>query len=326
MTNPNKIKTAVIGVGYLGKYHAAKYAGCANAELIAVCDTDLSRCQQIANEHDTQAVHDYHSLIGQVDAVSIAAPTPTHYKLGKFFLENGVHVLMEKPITTSVEEAEELIEIAKQKKLILQVGHLERFNNAIKELNNVLVNPRYIESVRTAPFKLRGSDVNVILDLMIHDIDIIMSVVKSEIKDIRASGASVLSPFIDIANARIEFANGCVAAVTASRVSLKMQRKLSVFQHDCYIGLDLHHKKIQVHRKGPNEMLPGIPEIIREKQMFDRGDPLKDQIEAFVHSVINGQAPIVTGEDGLKALKTAIDITKIVWKANENYPIAEMAT
>ena len=238
-----------------------------------------------------------------------------------FFIENGIHVLIEKPITTTIQEAEELIKLAKKNKVMIQVGHLERFNNVIKALDNYLSEPRFIESIRLAPFKLRGSDVNVVLDVMIHDIDIIQSFVKSDIRRITASGASVLTPYIDIINARIEFENGCVANVTASRISLKTERSLRIFQHDCYIGLDLDRKRLSIHRKGTKEMFPGIPEITREKHNFDKGDALKDQINAFLNAIINKVPPVVSGEDGKKALEIAIEITQEVHDYNERYPL-----
>jgi len=317
----NKIRTAVIGVGYLGHYHAEKYANLPSSDLIAVCDINSERRNEVAQEHQTTPIENYHDLIDKVDAVSIAVPTPQHFEVAKFFLENGVHVLLEKPITTTIEEADLLIKIAKKNHATLQVGHLERFNNVIKALDNYLSNPRFIESLRLAPFKLRGSDVNVVLDLMIHDIDIIQSFVKSEIHTIRASGASVLSSYIDIANARIEFDNGCVANVTASRISLKTERSLRIFQHDCYIGIDLDRKRLNIHRKGTKEMFPGIPEITREKHSFENGDALNEQIKAFLNAIINKTPPVVSGEDGKRALEIAIEITKTVHTTNELYPI-----
>ena len=321
-----KISTAVIGVGYLGKFHAEKYLDLPHAELVAVCDSNYERCYAIAKELNVEAVVDYKSLIGLVDAVSIVVPTPLHHQVARFFLDNKVHVLVEKPIATTIEEADDLIAAAKINQVKLQVGHLERFNNAVTAVEPSILNPRFIESLRVAPFKIRGSDVNVVLDLMIHDIDIIQSIVKSEITHIAANGASVISSYIDIANARIEFANGCVANVTASRVSLKMERKLHIFQHDSYISLDLDHKKIRVHRKGAQEMFPGIPEITRDVQSFAKGDALRDQIEAFLAAIIHDKRPIVTGEDGKQALATALKITSIVRRSNEQFPLPETAT
>lgn len=318
-----KLRTAVIGTGYLGKFHAEKFKQLPHSKLVAVCDVDFEKCSEIAQSHQVDAVHDYRSLIGLVDAVSIAAPTALHHEIGLFFLNHGVHVLVEKPITRSITEADELIQAAKTHKVVLQVGHLERFNKVIKVVEPLLANPRFIESLRLAPFKLRGTDVNVVLDLMIHDIDIIQSIVKSKIRHIAANGASVLSSCIDIANARIEFINGCVANVTASRVSLKLERKLRIFQHDTYIGMDLDKKKISIHRKSHEEMFPGIPGIHSEEKIFEQTDALKDQIEDFLHCIIHHKKPLVSGEDGKRALATAIEITEIVHRSNELYPIHE---
>ncbi|WP_423062698.1 Gfo/Idh/MocA family oxidoreductase [Candidiatus Paracoxiella cheracis] len=320
------IRTAVIGVGYLGRYHAEKYKNLPNSKLVAVCDTNHERCYELAKELNVEAVVDYKSLIGQVDAVSIVVPTPLHHQVARFFLDNGIHVLIEKPIATTIEEADDLITTAKKNGLKLQVGHLERFNNAVKAVERSISNPRFIESLRVAPFKLRGADVNVVLDLMIHDIDIIQSIVKSEIHHITANGASILTPYIDIANARIEFANGCVANVTASRVSLRMERKLHIFQPDNYISLDLDHKKIRVHRKGSQEMFPGIPEITREVHYYEKGDALLDQSKSFLDAIIQDKTPTVTGEDGKRALATALEITLIVRRSNEQTPIPELTT
>ena len=314
-----EIKTAVIGTGYLGKYHVEKFAALPHSELVAICDINSEHTTELSEKYQVAATTNYQSLLNQVDAVSIATPTPLHFKIGKFFLENGVHVLMEKPITTTVEEADTLIKIAKDNKVILQVGHLERFNNTIKSLKSMLVKPRYIESHRLAPFKLRGSDVNVVLDLMIHDIDIILSLIKSPICDIRATGSSVLTSFIDIANARLEFENGCVASVTASRVSAISQRRLRVFQHDMQINLDLDRKKCRIQKKSAGEMFPGIPGIESEKFQFEKGDPLNEEINAFLSAIINKTTPVVSGEDARDALKTAIEITRIVKQSNQQF-------
>lgn len=320
-----KLRTAVIGVGYLGKYHAEKFNQLPQSRFVAVCDVDFENCLQIAQKYQVEAIVDYRKLIGLVDAVSIAAPTALHHQIALFFLTHGVHVLVEKPITRTTQEADELIQAAKTHDTILQVGHLERFNKVIKAVEPLLANPRFIESLRLAPFKLRGTDINVVLDLMIHDIDIIQSIVKSDIRRISANGASVLSSCIDIANARIEFNNGCVANVTASRVSLKLERKLRIFQHDSYIGMDLDKKIISVHRKGQQEMFPGIPEITSEETLFEQSDALKDQIEAFLECIITGNKPLVSGEEGKRALATAIEITEIVYKSNEQSLITELA-
>ncbi len=307
-----KIKCAVIGVGYLGKYHAEKYAALKNAELVAVCDVDRDKAIEVAHHLGTVAVQDYHELIGGVEAVSIVTPTHSHHVIAKTFLEHGVHVLVEKPITHTVAEAEELIAIAEARQLVLQVGHLERFNSVVNALEKYLDGPRFIESLRLAPFKPRGREVNVVLDLMIHDIDLIQYIVGSPIKKIHANGACVLSDQLDIANARIQFENHCVANVTASRVSLQQQRKLRVFQHEMYVSLDLQHKQLAIHRRGVNEMFPGIPEIIHEEHAFEQGDALRDEIVAFLDAIKHEKPPAVSGIDGKMALATAIQITEIV--------------
>jgi len=243
-----KIKCAVIGVGYLGKFHAQKYASLPNVELVAVCDTDPDVCATIAAEYNIESINNHQQLLDRVEAVSIAVPTQQHYDIAKAFLNKGVHVLIEKPITHTVAQAEELVTIANKNELILQVGHLERFNPARLALEEYLDKPCFIESQRIAPFNLRGTDVNVILDLMIHDIDIIQSIVKSPIEHIDAHGTPILSKTIDIANVRIAFASGCVANVTASRISFKTERKTRIFQTDSYISMDFQHKKIVVLR------------------------------------------------------------------------------
>lgn len=311
-----QVKCGVIGVGYLGQYHAQKYHDLPNTELVAVCDIDHKRCDDIAERYNTQAFYDYRQLLDQVDAVSIVVPTNLHHTLAKTFMQADIHVLIEKPIANTVEQARELVDIAETHNTLLQVGHLERFNNVIKASERFLNNPKFIESERLAPFKLRGTEVNVVLDLMIHDIDIIQDLMGSPVKEIKANGASVLSPHIDIAHARIEFENQCVANVKASRVSLKAERKLRIFQYDAYLGLDLKNRKLSVHRKGEQEMFPGIPEIISEEQAFEQHDALKDEIAAFADSIINGTPPKVSGHDATMALETAIAITEVV---NQQY-------
>lgn len=307
-----KIRSAVIGVGYLGKFHADKFAMLENSDLVGVCDLDAERANEIASKHNTNAYLDFRELVDKVDAVSIAVPTAHHYTIAKTFLEAGVHVLLEKPITNDLQHAQELINLAKQNKVVFQIGHLERFNTVLVALNSVLNNPRFIESIRLAPFKPRGTDVNVVLDLMIHDIDIIQQIVQSPIKHIHASGAPVLSKMIDLANARIEFENGCVANVTASRVSFKTERKCRIFQPDAFLSVDMHNKKLAIHRKGTSEMFPGVPDIVSEEQAFEQGDALLDEIKAFLNSIERGKPALVTGEQGRDALATAMQITQIV--------------
>lgn len=310
-----KLKTAVIGVGYLGKFHAQKYASLAQSELIAVCDTNQEIAKTIAEEHGVEFFENHLDLIGKVDAVSIVVPTQKHYEVAKPFLENGIHVLLEKPITSTVAQAQELVDIAEANGAILQIGHLERFNPAVVALDNVLDEPMFIESHRVAPFNPRGADVNVILDLMIHDIDIILNFVGSPVKTIDASGVPVLSDDIDIANVRILFENGCVANVTASRVSMKSERKMRIFQHDAYISIDFQNKQLGIHRKGEGEMFPGVADIESNEQVFEQGDALLSEIDAFLTSIRMRQPAVVTGEDGLRALETANAITQLLSKS-----------
>lgn len=305
-----KIKTAVVGTGYLGKFHLDKYASLDNSELVFVCDCDESVAKKYAKKYKCQWVTDHTQLVGQVDAVSIATPTTSHHQLGVFFLSNGIHVLMEKPITNTLAEADELINLAKQHNLVLQVGHLERFNPVIKHIEPFVHNLRFIESVRLAPFNPRGTDVNVILDLMIHDIDLIQYLVKSPIVDIRANGASVISSTADITNARLEFESGCVANVTASRVSFKTERKMRIFQNECYMSLNLHDRSSDVYVRGEGNMLPGIPKVKHEGKKFKQGDPIKDEIIDFLNAITTGTEPTVPGQAGKDALAAAIKITE----------------
>lgn len=304
-----KIKCAVIGVGYLGRFHAQKINQIENAELIYVCDLDKKAADLVASELNVSPCYDYKTILSDVDAVCIAATTKSHYEIAKNCLMAGVHVLVEKPITETVAQANELITLAKQHKVKLQVGHLERFNSVRMALTQHLDNPKFIESQRIAPFKPRGTDVNVILDLMIHDIDILQSIVNSSIKSIDAHGTPILSQDIDIANARIKFENGCVANVTASRVSFKSERKTRIFQENSYISIDYQNKKLAVFEKGDGEMFPGIPEILRHESNFEKSDALLDEIQSFINCIIDNKTPLVTGEDGSTALAIAAQIT-----------------
>ena len=308
----SKLRTAVIGVGYLGKFHAEKYAMLEKSDLVAVVDADESTAKEIADKYGVQALTDYHELLGKVDAVSIATPTTTHHQIARDFLEHNCHVLIEKPITVTVDQADDLIELAITNDLMIQVGHLERFNAALMDLSGTLETPTFIESHRLAPFNPRATDVNVILDLMIHDIDIILDIVKSDIVEMRASGTPVLTNTTDIANVRIEFENGCVANVTASRVSAKTERKMRIFQHNAYIAVDFHNRELHIYKKGDKEMHPGIPEIVAEKSTYDNSDALKLEITAFLDSIHHGTPILVSGEDGRRALDAAIKISALL--------------
>jgi predicted dehydrogenase len=306
------VRTAVIGVGYLGRFHAQKYATLPQSRLVAVVDSDPATRDRVAAEVGCRALADFREILGEVDAVSIATPTPAHHAIASECLERGVHVLVEKPVTETLEEARSLIEIASRRGRILQVGHLERFNPAIQALEGTLGTPRFIESHRLAPFKERGTDVNVVLDLMIHDIDLIQSLVRAPIVSIDAVGASVFSSGLDIANARIRYANGCVANTTASRISMKMERKLRLFQDDAYVSIDLQQKVLTVVRKPPDGSRAALGQVSIEERTYEQGDALKLEIEAFLESVRAGRPPVVSGEDGLRALETALRITELV--------------
>jgi predicted dehydrogenase len=313
------MRTAVIGVGYLGRFHAQKYAQLPNSELAGVADPNGAARTALAAELGVPAFADYRDLLGRVDAVSIVTPTQTHFSIAKDFLEAGAHVLVEKPMTVEVEEASRLIEIAAAAGRVLQVGHLERFNAAVQAVQPILTVPRFIESARLAPFKHRGTEVDVVLDLMIHDIDLILSIVRSPVASVDAIGTSVFSKEIDIANARLRFANGCVANATASRVSLKTERKLRLFQDDAYVSMDLQQKVLTVIRKGEGVGADGMPQVAIAETTYEQGDALKAEIEAFLRSAAEGTPPAVSGADGLAALRIAVSITEQVANSRRQF-------
>ena len=308
----NLLKVAVVGVGHLGKWHADKYAACTDCELVAVVDSDLEVAKEIAQKHGARASSDYREILSEVDAISLVVPTSLHYKIARDILEAGIHCLIEKPITETVEEAAELIEIAKRKGVILQVGHIERFNSVMIGVDEELDEPQFIESTRFAPFNLRATDVSVILDLMIHDIDIILDLVDSPIKHISASGLSVLSDTIDIANARIEFENNCVANVTANRISQKRERKLRIFHKDAYLSADFQSKIVAINRKGETNNEAGFKNVEHHERQFEDNDALNLEVLDFVNAVKSGGKPMVDGEAGKRALETAIEITSLI--------------
>jgi predicted dehydrogenase len=308
----NKIRAAVIGVGYLGRFHAQKYAQLPDCELVAVVDGREDARKAVAAEVGSLAVGDYRELLGKVDAVSVVTPTPAHFEIADAFLGAGAHVLVEKPITETPDQARSLIARAASQKRVLQVGHLERFNSAVLAAEPHLKSPRFMECHRLAPYKERGTDVNVVLDLMIHDIDLVQSLAGSELVSIDAIGSPVFSGEIDIANARLRFANGCVANATASRVSLKTERKLRIFEADAYISLDLQQKILTLIRKREGVPQPGQLPVSIEEANLEQGDAIKAEIASFLDCIRNDKRPIVSGEDGLRALETAIRITEQV--------------
>jgi len=296
------LRAGVVGVGYLGAFHAEKYASLHDVDLVAVVDTDSERAAAIAARCHTQAMTDYRSLFDRVDCVSLAVPTPLHCGLAREFVGHGIDVLVEKPLTATVAEGRSLVDEAEQRGRIVQVGHLERFNPAIRALASIITQPRFIECHRLAPFVERGTDVDVILDLMIHDLDVILSLVQADVESVEAVGVPVLTENTDIANARLRFTNGCIANITASRVALKRERKLRLFQADTYVSVDYGEKHVRVCRRVTGD---SGPTITVDERALGEGDALFDEIEHFVHAVRTRTRPLVDGRTALRALELA---------------------
>jgi predicted dehydrogenase len=297
------LAVGVIGVGYLGKFHAEKYAASPKANLVAVIDTDEERAREVGKRLNTDGLTDYRALFGRVQCVSVAVPTRLHFKVARDLVEAGIDVLVEKPLTADITEARDLVAVAKAKNAILQVGHLERFNPAIRRLEGVIKEPKFVECHRLAPFVERGTDVDVVLDLMIHDIDVISSLVRSPVERVEAVGVPVLTDKPDIANARIKFVNGCIANVTASRVSIKRERKIRFFQPDAYISIDYDQRRAQIyHKPSPGA---GWLDIRAENIEIKDGDALADEIDSFLDCVRTRTLPLVGGAEGLRALEIA---------------------
>jgi len=304
----DRLPVAVIGCGYLGKFHAQKYAAHPEAALVAVVDTDSERAKALAAETGSSALSDYRELYTRIQAASVVVPTPLHHAIAKDLLEHGIHLLLEKPMTVTLAEAQELNALARERNLILQIGHLERFNPAYLAVADKVKNPLFIESHRLNSFQERGTEVDVILDIMIHDIDLILNLVHDEVKAIHAVWIPVISTMIDIANARLEFERGCVVNVTASRISDKGMRKIRIFQPDAYISIDFAAQGVSLYRKIEEE--GRIPYIVSEKLAIEPGDSLRDEIRAFLTAVRQRSAPPVPGEAGMRALKVALEITE----------------
>ncbi|HEX5607248.1 MAG TPA: Gfo/Idh/MocA family oxidoreductase [Candidatus Binatia bacterium] len=299
----NIIASGVVGVGYLGKFHAEKYASSSKAKLIGIVDINESRVNEIGAALAAPAYTDYRNLFGRVQCVSIAVPTRLHYQIARDFIDAGIDVLVEKPLSASIAEARELVAIAEKKNVLLQVGHLERFNPAIRRLEGVIKEPKFVECHRLAPFVERGTDVDVVLDLMIHDIDVIASLVRAPIERVEAVGVPVLTERPDIANARMRFANGCIANITASRVSLKRERKIRFFQPDAYISIDYDQLRAQIfYKPAPGA---GWLDIRTETVEIKEGDALADEIDSFLECVRSRKHPLVGGAEGLRALEIA---------------------
>jgi predicted dehydrogenase len=327
-----KLKVGIIGTGHLGKFHIKMLTQIDNCEVVGVFDANPDVAKDAGNEFKVKVFDTLDELLDSIEAVSIAAVTGAHYELAKKCLLKGLHVFLEKPITAGIHEAEEIVKIAADKKLKLQVGHIERFNPALISLEKYIIQPMFIQTDRLAQFNPRGTDVAVVLDLMIHDIDIILSLVNSEVKDIQASGVAVVSNNIDIANARIEFENGAVANVTASRISQKRMRKMRIFQRDNYIALDFITGVSEVYRLiSTNEKLDtafisfgeiGIgdmkKQVVYEQPEIKEINALKYELELFVNAVLNDEKPLVSGEAGLRALKVAELILDKIKESQKN--------
>ena len=313
----------VAGVGYFGKFHAAKIAAAPGAELVAVADSDGARAHKVAALHGATGCANARDMAGQIDAVAIAVPTRAHFEVAQAFLEAGVHVLLEKPIADNLDDAGRLIALAAEKELVLQIGHLPRFSGAAEFLRRRLDNPLFIESLRIAPFKPRGTDVSVVLDLMIHDLDFILSLVRAPIASIDAAGAAVFSDSEDIANARVKFENGCIANITASRISLKTERQMRIFQSDAYIAVDFDKRKTRIVGKKSAGPIAGLADVALEEESYEEVDELEREIEAFIAAVKNGTPPVVSGEDGRRALKAALSVADSL---SANWDIVQAAT
>ena len=307
----SKLKIAVIGIGYLGEFHAQKYKANKDADLIGIVDIDESRGIEIARKIGVDFYSDFTSIIDIVDAVSIVVPTNLHYKIAKYFIENGKHVLIEKPFASNTLEAKKLEKLSKNKKVVLQIGHLERFNKAFIALKDKVKSPLFIECNRISPFKIRGTEVNVIMDLMIHDLDIILSLDKSKVKSIQANGISVLSKTTDIAHARITFESNCVCNLTASRISDKVERKMRLFQKNAYFSLDFQSCTLDSYKTIKTDKAKSIE---KSQDSFLKNDPLNDEIISFLKCIKNNKKPIVTALDGINALQYAIKISKLIKK------------
>ncbi|MEW6443370.1 MAG: Gfo/Idh/MocA family oxidoreductase [bacterium] len=307
--SPHRIRTAVIGVGYLGRYHAQKYAAMEGVELAGVVDKDAERAAAVAGALGTRAFRSPEEVYPLIDAASVAVPTTEHYAVARGLLAHRIDVLIEKPMASTLREASELVRLARRNGRILQVGHLERFNAAWKAAQGVLESPRFIEAHRLGPFQERGTDVDVVLDLMIHDIDIVLKFVRTPLLKVDSVGVPVLSNNVDIANARLYFRDGTVANLTASRVSLKRTRKIRFFQPDAYLSVDYDAREVQIFRR---KVRPegGAPEITGEQHKITDSDALHDELAAFVSSVRSREPPEVGGAEGRRALEVALRILR----------------
>ncbi|MBW1645146.1 MAG: Gfo/Idh/MocA family oxidoreductase [Deltaproteobacteria bacterium] len=302
------IRTGVIGVGHLGRFHVEKHAALPQVELVGVFDLDGDRAREVAARHGTRAWASMDELLAAVEAVSIAVPTVDHFAVASRALEAGVHVLLEKPIAATIEEGQQLVSLAVDRGLILQIGHLERFNPVFMAASEKLGQPWFIEVHRLSPFTFRSTDVDVILDLMIHDLDLVLSLVQSPIEEIFAVGVPVLSQQVDIANVRIHFAGGPVCNLTASRVSLQKERKIRLFLPDAYFSLDLANFSLVRCERREFDYSSPIPQLDYQQEKFPEADSLMNEIESFVTAVREGRPPVISGADALVAMEAAFQI------------------
>jgi predicted dehydrogenase len=303
-----RTKVAVVGVGHLGSRHARVYAESPNAELVGVADVDLARARAVAESHGVRAVADFTELTPEIDAASVAVPTVSHREVTARLLGAGIHVLVEKPIASSLSEAREMVDLARENARVLAVGHTERHNPAVEALLRGASDPRFIEVHRLGSFSPRSLDIDVVLDLMIHDLDVVAALVGEEVSSLEAVGVPVLTGRVDIANARLRFSNGCVANITASRVSQERVRKLRFFEPERYVSLDYQKQEAISYRL---VRPPGAsPEIRRDDLEVVQDEPLRRELEDFLHAVATGGSPKVNGESGLKALELALEVVK----------------
>jgi predicted dehydrogenase len=312
-----KLKVGVVGVGYFGQFHAEKYSKIKEVELVGVVDADPSRVREMAKRYRTQPFEHHFDLFKKVQAVSIAVPTPFHYSLAKDFFLQGIDVLLEKPISNTLAEADEMIALAESRNLVFQLGHLERFNGALSGLEGRVRDPRFIESHRLGPFTGRGAEVDVVLDLMIHDIDILLSLVSSKVNQLQAAGVSILTQYPDIANARVEFENGCVASLTSSRVSTDRVRKTRIFQPDGILSIDYLSQELFLSKKGAPLGEEKISEMVTKEIPVQKTDLLEAEIRSFLKSVRNRNSPRVSGLDGRRALDLALQIMQKIDDLNK---------
>jgi predicted dehydrogenase len=306
------LRAGVIGVGYLGRFHARIYDDMEGVDLVGVADTDRETADRVAKEYGTRAFYDPMALLDEVDVVSVVVPTSLHRQVAVPYLEKGIHMLLEKPVASTLEDARVIVETARKHGATLQIGHLERFNAGIMALADHVNEPRFIEAHRLGPFVERATDVDVVTDLMIHDIDIILSLVGDKLISISATGTPVLTDHVDIANARLEFANGAVANVTASRVSNKKFRRIRVFGRNSYRSINLVDQQQEVDYPGEIPEGQNYPEIVYETHSITPSQPLDAELEHFINAIRQGDEPLVTGEDGMEALRVAMQVADII--------------